>query len=131
MLTPKLPNEIELKLAQLETQFEAVAAAVSSGDPVLLEQAGVAIRQAAVDFTGMMQSVPADLAATKQVKPRLKKIATALAVQRVNLIRRSVVVERTLQAMVPAAVDNSYKPGASSPYASALKQSGAFKLLAA
>jgi hypothetical protein len=131
MLTTKLPIDIETKLAQLEAQFEAVVAAVNSGDPEQLEKAGLTIRQAAVDFSGMMQSVPADLAATKQIKPRLKKIANALAVQRVNLIRRSVVVDRTLQAMVPAAVDDAYKPGASGPYASALKQSGAFKLLAA
>ena len=131
MLIPKLPDDIEIKLAQLEAQFEAVVAAVNSGDPAQLEQAGLTIRQAAVDFTGMMQSVPADKVASSQIKPRLKKIANALAVQRVNLIRRSVVVDRTLQAMVPAAVDDSYKPGAAGPYASALKQSGAFKLLAA
>lgn len=131
MLTTQLPRDIETRLIQLEAQFEAVVAAVASGDPVQLEQAGVAIRQAAVDFTRMMQGLSADASVAREVKPRLKKIASALTAQRGNLIRRSVVVERTLHAMVPGTVDSTYNPKATGPYASALKQSGAFKLLAA
>lgn len=131
MNTHQLPREIESRLALLETQFETVVAAVTSGDPVQLESAGEVIRQAAMDFSGMLQNLPADVQSFRLVQPRLKKIANALAAQRVNLIRRTAVVERTLNALVPSSADSTYKPGITGPYASAVKQSGAFKVLAA
>jgi hypothetical protein len=126
MLSP----EIEKPLSQIESQYNAVAAAVSSGDPVSLDAASIALRQAAVDFSGLLQALPADALSANELKLRLKKLGRGLASQREGLIRRTVVVERALHAMVPGARESTYAQSGG-PYVGAGRQTGAFKLLAA
>jgi hypothetical protein len=126
MLSP----EIEKPLSQIESQYNAVAAAVSSGDPVSLDAASIALRQAAVDFSGLLQTLPADALSANELKLRLKKLGRGLASQREGLIRRTVVVERALHAMVPGARESTYAQSGG-PYVGAGRQTGAFKLLAA
>lgn len=125
-----LITEIEKPLSRIESQCEAVSSAVNSGDPVTLESASIALRQAAVDFSNLLAGLPAGVQADKELKARLKKLAKGLACQRESLIRRTVVVERALHAMVPATRDSTYAQ-ACGAYAGAGRQSGAFKLLAA
>lgn len=105
-----LPAEIEKPLSLIELQCEAVAAAVASGEPQALEGASDALRQAAVDFVGLMDSQVGALQAGPELRTRLKKLATQLTIQREGLIRRSVVVERALHAMVPATRKSTYAP---------------------
>ena len=126
MLSP----EIEKPLSQMESQFNTVMAAVNSGDPVSLGSAGIALRQAAVDFSGLLQALPADALSANELKLRLKKLGRGLAGQREGLIRRTVVVERALYAMVPGARESTYAQSGG-PYVGAGRQTGAFKLLAA
>ena len=126
MLSP----DIEKTLSQIEKQFGAVTAAVNSGDAASLEPLSVALRQAAVDFSSLLQGLPADARPSSELRLRLRKLAQGLAGQRQNLIRRTVVVERALHAMVPATRGSTYAQS-SGPYAGAGRQTGAFKLLAA
>jgi hypothetical protein len=126
MLTP----EIEKPLSLIERQVNALSSAVHSGDPVSLESASMALRQATVDFSGLLQGLAADVQAGRELKARLKKLSNGLAGQREGLIRRTVVVERALHAMVPATRESTYAQSFG-PYTGAGRQSGAFKLLAA
>lgn len=122
--------EIEKPLSLIEGQYDAVSFAVNSGDPVSLESASVALRQAAVEFSSLLEELPAGVRTGAELKLRLKALANGLAIQRENLIRRTVVVERALHAMVPATRESTYAQS-SGLYAGAGRQSGAFKLLAA
>jgi hypothetical protein len=126
----KLSTHLEDALAHVEHQFNCVSDALVSGEPLALEAASIALRQAAMDFSVLMQRLtPADLK-NKDLKTRLKKIVDGMAIRRESLIRRTAMVERALSAVVPASGNNTYSPN-SSPYGSAGKQSGAFKYLSA
>lgn len=103
-----LPAEIEKPLSLIELQCEAVAAAVATGEPQRLENASNALQQAALDFSGLMDRLGGAQQAGPELRARLKKLAVQLNIQRENLIRRSVVVERALHAMVPATRKSTY-----------------------
>jgi len=103
-----LPAEIEKPLSLIELQCEAVAAAVATGEPQMLENASNALQQAALDFSGLMDRLDGAQQAGPELRARLKKLAVQLNIQRENLIRRSVVVERALHAMVPATRKSTY-----------------------
>lgn len=104
-----LPADIEKSLTLIEMQCQAVAAAVGSGEPQALEAASNALRQTAMDFSALMGRVGAStLHSDRELQARLKKLAASLGIQRENLLRRSVVVERALHAMVPATRKSTY-----------------------
>jgi len=124
------PAHIKNALIDVELHFNDVSAALVSGEPLALATASATLRQAALDISGLLQGLaPADLK-NKNLKLRLKKIADGMAVQRQSLIRRTVLVEMALNAIVPATRDATYAK-TSGPYGSAGKQTGAFKYLAA
>jgi hypothetical protein len=125
-----LMPEIDKPLSMIESQYDALSSAVNSGDPVSVESASMALRQATVDFSNLLAGLPAGVQATRELKARLKKLANGLAIQRGGLIRRTVVVERALHAVVPATRESTYAQSFG-PYAGTGRQSGAFKLLAA
>jgi hypothetical protein len=127
MLNP----EIEKPLSRIEGQVDLVCAAVVNGDPVSLESASLALRQAAVDFSGLLQEFAPDVRADRELKRRLKKVATGLSIHREGLIRRTVAVERSLHAMVPATRKSTYTQAMTGSYAGTARQTGAFKLLSA
>ena len=103
-----LPAEIEKPLSQIEMQCESVAAAVATGEPQMLETASNALQQAALGFASLMERLGGARQAGPELQARLKKLAVQLNIQRENLIRRSVVVERALHAMVPATRKSTY-----------------------
>lgn len=103
-----LPAEIEKPLFLIELQCDAVAAAVATGEPHALESASQGLRQAAGDFAAFMEQMGGPQQAGPELRVRLKKLAGLLSIQRENLIRRSVVVERALHAMVPATRKSTY-----------------------
>ena len=57
-------------------------------------------------------------------------MARRLAQQRESLIRRAALVDRSLNALVPATRGASYAPGASA-YGTAGRQTGSFRVLSA
>lgn len=122
--------QVEQALAAVESHFQAVSAALVSGEPDALLSASSSLKQAALDCSRFMQSLtPVDLK-NPALKARLKTIASGLAVRRESLIRRTVLVERALNAVVPATRNVTYAK-ATGPYGTAGKQTGSFKYLSA
>ena len=125
-----LPHQFEDSLSAAELQFNEVSAALVSGEPVALAGASAALRQAALDLSALMNGLCATDRHNQALKLRLSKLAAGLAAQRESLIRRTVLVERALHTLVPAARSATYAQ-AGATYASPGKQSGTFKVLAA
>jgi hypothetical protein len=124
------PAHIEKALTEVELYFNDVSVALVSGEPLPLTTASAALRQASIDFSALLQDLaPIDLK-NQNLKLRLKRLADGMAAQRVSLIRRTVLVERGLNAIVPATRDATYAQ-ATGPYGSPGKQTGAFKYLTA
>jgi hypothetical protein len=121
---------MEESLRKVELIFSDVSAALVSGDPIALEASSVALRQAALEISALVQRLMPFERKNKELKLRLKKIATGMAMQRESLIRRTALVETALNAVVPATQNATYAQ-TTGPYGSAGKQSGAFKYLAA
>jgi hypothetical protein len=105
-----LPAELEKPLALIELQCQAVAAAVATGEPETLEASSLALRQTAVDFSALMDSLGGAAHAGPELRARLKKVALQLGMQRENLLRRSAVIERGLHALVPSTQKSTYAP---------------------
>ena len=84
-----LPAELEKPLALMELQCQAVAAAVTNGQPVELEAASQSLRDTALAFSAFMDSIGGAAQAGPQLRTRLKKLATNLGIQREALLRRS------------------------------------------
>jgi len=123
------PAHLEKALTEVELYFNDVSVALVS-EPLALATASATLRQAAIDFSALLQGLaPIDLK-NQNLKLRLKRLADGMAVQRESLIRRTVLVERGLNAIVPSTQSATYAQVAG-PYGSAGKQTGAFKYLAA
>lgn len=124
------PTHIKNALTEVEFHLNDVSAALVSGEPLALATASTGLRQAAIDFSEMLQRLtPIDLK-NRNLKSRLKILADGMAAQRESLIRRMVLVERSLNALIPATHNATYAQ-VSGPYGSPGKQTGAFKYLAA
>lgn len=125
-----LSPHIAEALTEVEHHFEDVSAALVSGEPMALAAASAALQQAAIGFSGLLQRLtPVDLK-NRDLNLRLKSLADGMATRRETLIRRTVLVERALNAIVPATQNATYAQ-VSGPYGSPGKQTGAFKYLAA
>lgn len=110
-----LPAEIDKPLTLIESQCAALAAAVEKGDALAIESMGEGLRQAAVGFSALMKHAGT---ADPALRARLRKLSAVLAGQRENLLRRSAVVERGLETLLPSAQKSStYAPaGRASAY---------------
>lgn len=125
-----LSAHIEEGLRGVEGRFNDLSAALLRGEPLALCAASEALRQGALDFSELLQRLtPAELT-NRDLKLRLKILSDGMAVRRESLIRRTVLVERALNAIVPATVSATYSRVAG-PYGNPGKQTGAFKVLAA
>jgi hypothetical protein len=120
----------ETALSEVERRFNAVAAALVSGEPVALEATSTVLRQAAIDFSSLLQSLSPAERKDKDLTLRLKAIAEGTAILKDGLFRRAAIVDMALNAVVPATQNATYAK-TSSPYGSPGKQTGAFKYLAA
>ncbi len=125
-----IPAPIEHGLTSVETHFLAISSALVSGEPDALLSASAALKQATLDCAQLVQRLSPTELKNPTLKLRLKAIADGLAERRESLIRRTVLVERALNAVVPATRNATYAKAAG-PYGTAGKQSGAFKYLAA
>jgi hypothetical protein len=124
------PAHLEEALSEVELNFNDVSAALVSGEPLALTAASAALRQAAIDFSALVQGLSHVDLKDKNLQSRLKKMASGLAIQRESLIRRTVLVEMALNTIVPATNRATYAQAAG-PYGSVGKPTGAFKYLAA
>jgi len=125
-----ITTRIEAALVAVERQFSDVADALVSGDPSSLQAASVALRQASVDFAGLVQSLSSADIKEPALQVRVKKLVEGMSNHRDGLMRRSAMVERRLNALVPATQNNTYAQTGRG-YGSSGKQTGAFKVLTA
>lgn len=125
-----LPTPIANALVEAERCFHDVSVALASGEPVALETSSAALRQAAMDLSAWLPRLTAVERKSKDLNQRLKRLADGMAARRESLIRRTVLVDRALNAIVPATGHATYGQAAG-PYGSLGKQTGAFKYLAA
>jgi hypothetical protein len=126
----KFSIPVETAFTEFEAHFEEVSQALISGEPMALTQASAQLRQSAVQFSGVVKQLsPAELA-HPLLRSRLKLLAAGLASRRESLIRRTAQVERALASIVPSTCNTTYSQG-SRPYAGTVRQTGAFKVLAA
>ena len=112
------PTAFEARLQRLEHLLGTLSAAMVAGEATELEQRSADVRHAVVDFSQTCSNEVrhADL----DTQLRLQRVATALARQRENLLRRTVVVERNLQSLLPGRIAAaSYGPASSSARARA------------
>lgn len=121
--------DLQSALASIERDLHGMSEALISGDPQALASASGALRQGAIDFSQLLQRLSPAQRQSKLLQARLKKIASDLAIRRESLIRRTVLVERALNAVVPATRSTTYAKTAG-PYGAPGKSSGSFKYLA-
>lgn len=96
-----LPSQLESALAQIEAHCEAVAAAVAQGETSALLAASQTLRQTAQDFHTLMQEASIQGAAPA-LRSRLRLLATQIASQRENILRRGAVIDRALDTLLPS-----------------------------
>ena len=121
-----LSASLEAALQHIEKQFEALSAALVSGEPRELETASLAMRQAGIDLSSLIQGVALDGQKDPQTTLRLKSLADGLAERRESLLRRIALVERQLHTILPVTQDGTYTNSAS-VYGSSAKSSGVIK----
>lgn len=122
---------IQNVLNAAERCSDEVAAALVSGESAALEPAASALRQSAIELSALLQRLTRQELDAAALQPRLKNLADRMAMQRENLIRRTVLVERALAVIVPATGAPTGYGQASRSYGGVGKQTGAFKYLAA
>ena len=125
-----LPALLEAALQHIEKQLEGLSAALVSGEPVALESASAAMRQAGIDLSNLIQKVTPDERKNPQIAFRLKSFAESLGERRASLLRRSALVERKLNTILPATQGNTYA-NSSGVYGSAAKSPSAIKRFSA
>jgi len=128
-------SNITTQLEQVERQVAQVSETLldmSLGD---LPQVCTAMQAVVVDFSKLAQQLPNEFKADRLLQLRLRKVAASLTSCRESLIRRSVITQQALGALVPATRSDTYAPAAGplSPktYGSAGRQSGEFRTVSA
>ena len=121
---------IEKSLTDAERHVAEVAAAILSGEPQSLGIASASLRQATLTLSDAVQRLSPVQRRDPRVSARVRKMASALALLRESLIRRTVLVERALNTLVPATREAGYAQGAGA-YGRPGRQSGAFGRLSA
>lgn len=125
-----LSAPLEAVLQHIEKQFKDLSAALVSGEPVALESASAAMRQAGIDLSTLIpRLIPAERK-NPQLTLRLKALADGLGERRASLLRRTALVERGLNTILPATQDGTYTNSVG-VYGSSAKSSGALKRFSA
>jgi len=127
------PGDMQLfldALAEAERRTQGLASALLAGHPDLIASASQEVQQAAVALSGSLQVVQRRGSLALQLKQRLRRLGQDLAMQREACLRRSAVVDRALNSIIPSARPSTYAGGAR-PYGQQARRSGAFTLISA
>ena len=125
-----LPASLEAALQHIEKQFKDLSAALVSGEPVALESASAAMRQAGIDLSSLIQRVAPAEQKDPQITLRLKSLAAGLGERRASLLRRTALIERELNTILPVTQGGTYTNSVG-VYCSSAKSSGALKRFSA
>ena len=125
-----LSAPLEAVLQHIEKQFKDLSAALVSGEPVALESASAAMRQAGIDLSTLIpRLIPAERK-NPHLTLRLKALADGLGERRASLLRRTALVERELNTILPTTQGGTYTNSVG-VYGSSAKSSGALKRFSA
>lgn len=123
----KIPLVDHLDL--VEQQFNEVSVVLAQGNAIQLEAVSVKLQRLASDLVELLRTASGDAAMRTAIVQRVKALAEGTALLRTQLHRRAALVEQTLKVVMPSGPTSTYAEGG--PYGSAMRQSGAFKVLAA
>ena len=110
-------SDIHHALAQAERSVAATGEALLQGLPEQVQLAARELHDSAHALALALRGVDGGAALAQVVRDRLVSVARDIAMQREALLRRSAVVERSLQTLVP-------QQGQASTYAGALGRYG-------
>ena len=129
---PELSARLDALASDAEACQHAVGEALVDGQPGALEAAAAQLQAAIAALTQAVESVKRDGPLTPALRQRLVEMSQRLAAHREACLRRGALVERSLQAVMPAAPSGPvYGAGSNNHYSRASRQSGAFKVLSA
>jgi hypothetical protein len=94
---------LEASLSSVEHLLDDVSAALLAGEPLVLQAASTSLRQAMMDMARLAPAATGLKSLDENMRKRLAKISLTLTQQRESLIRRAVVVDRTLLTVLPQA----------------------------
>jgi hypothetical protein len=103
MTIPQAAHSLDASLLHVEQLLVEVSAALIAGEPLVLEAASTALRQAMAELAVRGRTAAGLQSLDVGMRLRLEKISLTLAQQRANLARRAVVVDRALAAVLPQA----------------------------
>jgi hypothetical protein len=113
-----------------EQCFADLSQALVSGEPEALAASSAKLQRAALELSTLVSRLSPQDTGVPAFKTRLKQLANGLSIRRESLIRRTVLVDRALNALVPSTVKSTYG-AVGKTYAAVAPQTGAFKCLAA
>ena len=113
----------------VEQQFNEVSAVLAEVDPTQLVVASAALQRLASELVDLLRTAHGDEAMRLTVVQRLKALSQGTTLLRSQLHRQAALVEQALKVVMPGGPVSTYADGG--PYGSAMRQSGAFKVLAA
>ncbi len=129
-------SNLESALLRVEAHLDQVSQALVDNQPEAMVLASADLQCAAVEFSkALRQSSGAGLDG-KLFKSRISKIAGLMASRREMLMRRAMMTQLALAALVPSSANTStYSPSAGvyarQPYRQIGRQSGEFSFLSA
>ncbi len=113
----------------VEQQFDEVSAFVVEGNPDQIVVASAALQRMLVDFVQLREAMGPQVKVPSGVVARLKALAEGTRMLRTQMHRQSALVEQSLKVIMPS--DSKATYAGAGTYGSAMRQSGAFKVLAA
>ena len=122
--------KIEEAFLQTELCFQEVSSALVSGAPEALLASSAKLQCAAIELSDLLKQAPKNHTHTQAYQSRLNALATSLGGRKESLVRRKVLVDRALNALVPSTVKSTYGQSPNA-YGAVGRQTGAFKTLSA
>ena len=101
------PQQLAL-LDQIEAHLAKFSAALLSNQTDELTRVSTALQMLVVGLSRSTAAVALKPGRDLALQQRLRKLATALAAQRESLLRHSVIAERALASLMPAARSDTY-----------------------
>ena len=124
-------TQVETALQAAELSQQAVAKALLAGQPDLLEAAAAELQRAASALSDAVLQANGAIHLHAPLRLRVVTVARSLAMYREACLRRTAVVARSLQSILPGAPGAPTYGNSTGPYGSTTRQSGAFNVLSA
>ena len=116
------PPPLQDAFKALQQNLQRITTALAGAEPQELVVASEVLRSSSMDLLALVQRLTRSEQQNPHLKHQVGELAVRLSLCRENLIRRSAMVERMLQNLVPSSGKETYAMAAS-PYAKMGRQS--------